>query len=324
MEDTGEAQADTYGAAPAVQPPRTSNTGDDSIEFRLELLALILLAVAGVMLWHETTKGLLHQIAPNLVAAAIVGLVVLAAYGRLLRKRDKELIRQQTRLLEHAANEVERTREENSQKDDQISKMVSMLVDSEPRLEAAKQLGIVRVFRHRPTEVINPAMLDARDDVSILEISLNTMRDINADEWRGCTARNVRLILLDPLYPTSAPLALQRDREEHPEFAGQILSEVHELLHKLPGEWFDLATGEERVKLAQTMPTLSYFRIDSKAYFSPLVHRQVGDVTLHLELEEGGQFFGILAKHFDALWNDADRVKPAQINDVPKKYPYPI
>lgn len=317
----GLSEVDGAGGTPASGPDQTGGKSDDRLEFQLEVLALVVLALIGLALWLGVSHGLFHQIAPNLMASAIVGLALLVAYGRLLRKKDKEETQRQNELLERATTESAKTRADNSRDDAQIGEMLAKLVSRQPMIEVAEQLGVVQVFRHRPTEVINPAVLNARHTVNILEISLKTMREITDDQWRGCKADDIRIILLDPLFPPSAPLALQRDREEHPQFAGQILTEVHDFLHKVPTEWL-LPTGcDSRVKLAQTMPTLSYFRIDDKAYFSPLVHSQVGDATLHLELVKGGQFFEVLAKHFEALWKDKERVTPARIDAVPRQYP---
>lgn len=174
----------------------------------------------------------------------------------------------------------------------------------------------VSYFRDRPTAKINELVLSGRETVDILEISLHTMRNITADQWRGCAAPEPRIILLDPNYPRTRPLAKQRDAEENQK-PGTILREVFDFVHNLPGEWFD---GAPRLKLARTMPTVSYFRIDGVAYVSPYVHQRVGDATLHLELAEGGEYFEVMASHFEALWDDRSRVLPARPASIHRSY----
>jgi hypothetical protein len=145
------------------------------------------------------------------------------------------------------------------------------------------------------------------------------MREVSASQWRRCTAEEIRIILLDPYYPSHGPLAIQRDREEGKR-EGTILEEVHHFLRQVPPEWFDEEDGRAQVRLARVMPTLSYFRIDDTAYVSPYVHQQVGDATLHMQVQQGGHYFGLLAKHFDALWDDKERVWQPRPDQIRKHY----
>lgn len=315
----GPSEVDGGGGAPASGQGQTGGKSDDRLEFQLEVVALILLAVSGLALWQGESKGLLHEIATNLMASAIVGLVLLVAYGRLLRKKSKEAADAQRQLLLRAVEGIIKVEQRGPLEETLVSEAVGKaLVSHLPMIAVAEELGLTNVRVDRPTGVINEAVLKARHTVNILEISLYTMRSITPSEWTTCKAKDIRFILLDPMYPASATLALQRDSEED-QRPGQILKEVHDFLHKLPRQWLDREGS--RVRLAKTMPTLSYFRIDDTAYFSPLVHKQVGDATLHLELAEGGLFFDVLAKHFEALWEDTERVAPARPDKVPRGYP---
>lgn len=188
-----------------------------------------------------------------------------------------------------------------------------------PELQAAQDIGLVTFYRDRPTAQINEEVLLAHERVDILEISLHSMRQVTRTEWRRCEARNIRVILLDPHFPASAPLALQRDREEDQQ-EGKILEEVRHALDKFPPEWFEASSAQPQVKLAQVMPTLSYFRIDDIAYVSPYLHEQVGDATVHFQLRAGGHFFGVLTRHFDALWEDEARVMRANPDEIRDSY----
>ncbi len=58
------------------------------------------------------------------------------------------------------------------------------------------------------------------------------------------------------------------------------------------------------------MPTMSYFRIDGVAYFAPLVHKTLGNETMHMRFQEDGDFFNVLAANFEKLWKNTDMVKP--------------
>ncbi len=285
----------------------------DKYEVLLEIAGSVVVILLGLILWVVSSSGdLWRAIAPNLVAAGALGLLVLVAYGRLFRKRQLERVREQT----EAIRTITKT-------EAQLDAVVRRALDAEllkwPLVDAAQQLGVIALYRDRPTAKINEELLSAQKTINILEISLNTMRGIARSQWQECGAADIRILLLDPYYDSPHfRVAIQRDREED-KADGTILREIHRVLGQLPEEWCQ-GGGKAKVKLAQTMPTMSYFRIDDTAYFSPYVHKQIGDATLHLKLAQGGQFLTLLDKHFQALWDDAKHTCKADPKEVGECY----
>jgi hypothetical protein len=243
----------------------------------------------------------------NLVAAGGIALLAYVAYGGLWDRHQQLQVDKQMTILGEI-NDSSKRLEVNKKQD-----------------EVAKRLGLEDCYEERPGKEIKRAVLAAEERVDILEVSLDTMRGIKADDWLACKAE-VRIILLDPIYPDlhGVSLARLRDREENQK-EGQILWEVHEVVNALPHEWSKSAGNsdgsESRVKLAEVMPTMSYFRIDDTAYFAPLVHETLGNETMHIRFKKGGDFFAVLTGHFEALWNNGQKVHTAVRDQIPKDYP---
>lgn len=293
----------------------------DKYEYRLEIFGSVILIMVGVLLWTAIGGKLGQAVGANLLAAGCVALIVFFVYGQLRSAR---------------------TRLQTKQEEDHVQEAIDAgLAKSLSVFHAAKKIGLTGSNIGRPTD-LNDVVLEATERLDILEISLKTMQSINDSRWRECEAK-IRIILLDPRYPSEeVSLARQRDIEEGMG-EGQILSEIHEILELFPEEWFtsnenksalrlpdpDRSGGgasaqpkadEARVKLARAMPTMSYFRFDGLAYFAPLVHKRLGDKTMHLKLSQDGELFAALEAHFDELWNDKKRVVTVRPADIPPHY----
>lgn len=267
----------------------------DMYSRRIRIGVPIALIVIGTVLLF-VQSGICHGIGGNLIAAGLVAAIIFIAYEDVSGQQSQAQARDQMILLEKIDASTERLEEYG-------------------RLEnVAKKVGLDECHRERPGIEIREAVLAAKAQVDILEVSLDTMLGMDADEWEDCDAR-VRIILLDPKFPTDGmTLATLRDREENELLHDKILSEVHATLRSLPEEWSantddDLDSSKSGVRLAQLIPTMSYFRIDGTAYFAPLIHKRLGNETMHMEFEEEGDFFKLLADNFEALWKNTKKVK---------------
>jgi len=321
-------------------------------EYHLEIAGSLIVALLGAILWIVNGR-LGRALGANFISAGGVALVVFLAYGQLSRSRRQEQSEDHEATLEEIAQLVRDVKEHAHEEGTQVQQAIDVaLARSLDVFCIAKEIGLTSFTVGRPKD-LNERVLAAKKTVDILEISLNTMQGIGAAAWRDCEAK-IRVILLDPYFPSSgSPLARLRDAEEH-QGDGQILGEIREILETFPQEWFSTIAGQAtdgpsgqrepgtqrvtrgdtgadgpsngngtHVKLAQVMPTMSYFRIDDIAYFAPLVHRRLGHETMHLQLHDGGQLFAALGANFDTLWADRKHVVPADPNNIPASYPSP-
>lgn len=327
------------GPEPQPAPKRVSEEFIEKYERQLEIGGSFALAVVGFGLW-KLGGGFLQAVGANLVAAGLVGFLIFIFYGWIFRQRRQKLTNDLAKNVEDIRKACIRLEERAALEDGKIQEAITAGVpESLSEFHVARDIGLFGYDEERPTQRIEEAVLEAEERVDILEVSLKTMLPIDTEEWRSCKAK-VRIILLDPLFPEKnedegekaplevRPLAVQRDLEEDKN-PGAILKEVHDIVRALPDEWLapsdveDVAS-ESCVKLAKVMPTLSYFRIDDMAFFAPLVHKQVGDRTMHLELAKGGRFFNELTRHFEKLWKDKERTRSVGNGDIPQDYPFPI
>jgi hypothetical protein len=171
--------------------------------------------------------------------------------------------------------------------------------------DAAERLGLMMVLDRRPHWRIReePTFMTARE-IDILEVSCYTLTFPNLKEdWDACRARRIRVLILDPLFPDPAmSFAGFRDAVEHRPGSNEILIEVRDFIRK-----FGSGTegGRFEVRLSRTMPTLSYFRFDSRIYWAPLLHGLNGDATPHLLISDSGIMHGILSRSFEELWEES-------------------
>jgi hypothetical protein len=269
-------------------------------------VSVVLILAGGVLLLVHTCTC--TGIGANLIAAGLVAGVFLYFYDGISNERSQAQVRTQMGGLEMIEESCERIEDHN--------RLVNV----------AKKVGLEACYKERPGIEINEAVLAAKNQVDILEVSLDTMAGVEAEEWLRCEAR-VRIILLDPKFPPDMPLARLRDREENELLEDSILHEVHATLRSLPPAWsaapVDPTTGvsQSGVRLARLMPTMSYFRIDGGAYFAPLVHKRLGNETLHMRFREEGDFFSMLAINFEKLWKNTAMVKPPDPSYLAPKSP---
>ena len=171
--------------------------------------------------------------------------------------------------------------------------------------DAAERLGLITVLDRRPHWRIReePDFMKA-SEIDILEVSCYSLTypNLRAD-WDACRAKRIRVLLLDPLFPdTNTSFASFRDAAEHRPGSNEVLIEVRDFIRKFgPGT----EGGKFEVRLSRTMPTLSYFRLDSRIYWAPLLHGLNGDATPHLLISDSGMMHGILCQSFEELWEDS-------------------
>jgi hypothetical protein len=279
-----------------VSNRNVSDSGFLKRAFRILRIVAPLLAIAIGAGLSFRGDDYLEGVGGSILAAGVIGLVGFLIYGDLSGRHRQAQLDQHEALL----NEVKDS--------------CARLEDHKKRDEVAKRIGLDDCYERRPDPEIEQAVLQATDRVDILEVSMDTMRELDSSDWLNCRAE-VRIILLDPVFPENQKtLADLRDEEEE-QGKNSILSEIRTVLRSLPEEWMGDDEEEEeeesRVRLAKVMPTMSYFRIDDMAYFAPLVYRKLGNRTMHMRLRKHGDLFDVLERNFEKLWEDTEHVRPA-------------
>lgn len=187
------------------------------------------------------------------------------------------------------------------------------------QLALLQAAGLLKVFTYRSV-AIRPeytSRLDvATQRIDIIGFGLRALREDFAaafDSWAGRAV--VRILLLDPEFPTAAQsLAAIRDTEEQ-NAEGSIANDVRE---------FARAVGRMRdrsrfhVKLYRAIPAINYFRIDNEAFWGPYLIGVQSRNTPTFLIARNGALFDPLQRHFDALWQH-----PTLSRDIPKEWVTP-
>lgn len=171
------------------------------------------------------------------------------------------------------------------------------------RLEVLQRLGVVAGFTHR-----GPAIREeyvsrisrARRQIDVLGFGLSSLREDFENEFVLWKQRaKVRILLLDPTFPTNEhAYAGQRDYEEgNP--ANSVANEVQNFIARTQ----NLVDDRFQVRLYRCLPAVNVFRVDEELFWGPYLMGQSSRNSPTLVVRSGGDVFGTLAGHFDAVWD---------------------
>lgn len=244
------------------------------------VLVHTLLLVVGLALnaWDDPPwKVFVHSVATSLVGAAVVGYVIFI-YVRLADTRMKLVT-----LIDKFG-----------------------FVDAfEARAAAIKTEYSERLAR-------NPKRID------VLGFGLRHLREDFADKFQSWTnTATVRVLLLDPTFPSAAnSYATQRDKEEGNN-KGQIRGDVEAFVDRVRTTFEDKKMNNPfEVRYLRALPSINIFRVGDEIFWGPyLVGRQSRNMPTFL-VRKNSIMFENLEAHFDELWeNHATQVFPPK-NDA--------
>lgn len=172
--------------------------------------------------------------------------------------------------------------------------------------------GIIAYFTHRsiPIKSEYDDRIKGSKKIDIIGCGLSSFREDYEHEFPNWTGKTVRILLLDPDFPTKKYSAAdQRDFEEGNE-KGTIRKDVNdfiELLQKL-----ELDTARFSIRLMTCAPTVNIFRIDDQMFWGPYISGQKSRNMPTFIVEKNGELFKRLEGHFNHIW-DSDEFSKAII-----------
>jgi hypothetical protein len=112
----------------------------------------------------------------------------------------------------------------------------------------------------------------------------------------------IRILLLDPSFPSSnLSFVQQRDAEEHnPE--GHTAQDVEEFIRFAKS--LGLNKSNFQIRLMRVLPSINIFRVDDEIFWGPYLIDQQSRNTITLVMKKGGFSYSQLKTHFDAIWSD--------------------
>jgi hypothetical protein len=181
------------------------------------------------------------------------------------------------------------------------------------RIEAFTKAGLVKVFSGRSVLIKDEyhTRLAQGRHIDLVGFGLSAFREDYIDDFVGWSHRaDVRILLIDPDFPTPEhSLADQRDKEEN-NTVGQIRSDV-QAFERAVSNLSGLNRRRFKVHRMHAIPAINMFRIDDDVFWGPYLMNQQSRNTPTLLATRGGFLFDMLQKHFDALWAQSS---PSPVN----------
>jgi hypothetical protein len=187
------------------------------------------------------------------------------------------------------------------------------------RYEIVNKFGIRGIFKGRSVsmrEEYEARLNSARREIDLLGFGQRAFREDFRSSFETWASQGVaiRILLLDPRFPTEGwQVSTQRDAEEN-HSAGDIKRDV---------EAFLKATRELRsqrrnfqVKLFRALPSINILRIDDELFWGPYLMGKPSRNSPTL-LVGRGFVYDTMAEHFDAIWSDTSRSVPVNDADFP-------
>jgi hypothetical protein len=178
-----------------------------------------------------------------------------------------------------------------------VSERVALLEDS----------GLLRVFPARSIAIrgeYEQRVAKAKERIDIIGFGLRALReDFRLDGLRRwASAVEVRILLIDPDFPSiGTHVADLRDQEEG-QPTGTIATEVHTFVRECASLIRDSGL-RFHVRLYGVLPAVNYFRVDDEAFWGPYLMRQPSRSSPTLLVKRGSPLFEKLAEHFEAIWS---------------------
>lgn len=178
--------------------------------------------------------------------------------------------------------------------------------DAKSKLALLYEAGLTHAFTARGSTIkaqYDDRLQSAGEQIDLLGFGQRALREDYANDFsRWKIKARVRILLLDPEFPTrSAPYAKQRDAEEGAT-SGTISREVAAFLR----ETQHLRDERFQVRLYRCLPSISMFRIDDEILWGPYLARRVSRNSPTFVVRRGGKLFSSFNSHFEEIWNSAE------------------
>lgn len=167
------------------------------------------------------------------------------------------------------------------------------------------QFGIVSIFAGRSVTIkgeYDERLRSATDHIDILGFGLRALRiDFSREFATWKTRARVRILLIDPEFPShDSSFANQRDVEEGHR-SGSIANEVHDFIRDVGRH---VESDKFQIRLFRCLPSVNVFRIDDDLFWGPYLLRQESRNTPTFLVRRGGLLYQRLAEHFETMWTD--------------------
>ncbi|MFD9301705.1 hypothetical protein ACFWCB_03235 [Streptomyces sp. NPDC060048] len=300
------------------------------IRYRVERIALALMATSGVVVLLADLLGWLDALAPGgalpKVTLLILSTVTVFLLLEIDRLRKLDVVQAQVTALDDTVQ----TR--ISRLDDTVQEQVARLdgtvqaqvarLDSSFQAQLAKldidtvaqqlkqenYLGVIRVHGEFPVTVFNGFVEEAAQEVVILQTWMPNLDQLQTSLEKALVNQRipVRIMLLHP----SSPVAGLRDEAlrtvRDPAFAVDVQASVRRCLAGL-AEIHRAVREEDRgllqVRVYNSLPSIAVHKVDEHFLVSSFLHRQLAIDSAQIEIDGSDSTMGRqVLRELDTLW----------------------
>lgn len=293
---------------------------NSDVRYRVERIALALMSASGVVVLIADLLGWLDALAPGgalpKVTLLILSTVTVFLLLEIDRLRKLDVVQEQVTALDDAVQ----TR--IARLDDTVQGQVALLNSSfrtqlakldidtvAQQLKQENYLGVIRVHERFPETEFNAFVDGASQEVVILQTWMPNLEQLRQSLEKALVDQRipVRIMLLHP----SSPVAGLRDealrRVRDPAFAVDVRASVQrclaglaELHASVPAENRELL----RVRVYNSLPSISVHKVDEHFLVSSFLHRQLAIDSAQMEIDGSDTTMGRqVRQELDTLWD---------------------
>jgi hypothetical protein len=176
------------------------------------------------------------------------------------------------------------------------------------------EFGFVTAFEARAARIkeeYDKHLESVHEHIDLIGFGLRALREDYLKEFPNWKQRaNVRILLLDPEFPSERnSYSRQRDNEEG-NSPGTIENDVRQFIKEtsclrgIAGEY------SFEIRLYRCLPAINIFRIDNKLFWGPYLIKEQSRNTPTFLVRRGGVLFERLTEHFKTIWEDNNLSRP--------------
>jgi hypothetical protein len=189
--------------------------------------------------------------------------------------------------------------------------------DEFKKLNMLRRFGILDTFENRSISIkheYDSRLSHVKESIDIMGFGLCALKeDYHNDFTIWASRAKVRILLLDPEFPSPKYcFANQRDKEEN-KMPGTVCKDVHDFVKSCSGMLNSNNLNFE-IRLYRCLPSINIFRIDGNLFWGPYL---IGDVSRNFPtfiVEQPGILYNHFLDHFNKIWSDDNysRAVPAE------------
>lgn len=193
---------------------------------------------------------------------------------------------------------------------------ISLSEDLSEQVAIISKFGIASVFDARSVRIrheYDARLSKAKEGIDVLGFGLSSLRHDYLAEFQNWKHRaNVRILLLDPEFPsTEQSCASQRDLEER-NTVGKIAQDVQKFIDEVCPLIGVAGQHTFDIRLYTCIPTLNIFRIDDHLFWGPYLLDEESRNHPTFLVTRGGTLYARFSRQFDLIWTKYSRPIPEQ------------